>query len=241
MINIIAITVLLTTQIINAKVPLYAIYTPSHEIMLRNYFLPSLKDNFDLHLYQNEQTCRSTAFKDVGWKDTTKQKVKMIIDAIKQQWNGIFIYSDVDIQFFTPVSAEIKELLTAYDLVIQKDDPTGSICSGFFACRCNEKTLQLWQDVLNTMENKQEYSDQAALNHCLISCKNPYELAWTYLPDTYFGGGTFSGKRWNPYNSMVIPNNPKMHHANWTVGVNNKIAQLNYVKYLLRKRKLKKD
>jgi len=116
-----------------------------------------------------------------------------------------------------------------YDLVIQKDHPKGTVCSGFFACRSNEKTLALWQDVYKAMKEIEEYSDQAALNYCLIKKKNLYTIAWTYLPDTYFGGATVSGRGWCPGQDLAVPVNPKMHHANWTAGVKHKKKQLEYV------------
>ena len=227
-------------QIINAHIPLYIIYSHSHKTLYHSYFLPSLKDNFELHVHTTEQSCASAEFKADGWKETMEQKVTMIINGIQEQWGTYMIYSDVDIQFFDSIEDEIKSLLEQYDLVIQKDNPKGSVCAGFFACRCNEKTLQLWQDVLTTMQNNKKYKgDQAALNYCLRTCNNPYNLAWTHLPATYFGAGTFSGTQWKEGQPLHVPENPKMHHANWTIGIKNKIAQLNLVKYTVLKRKMK--
>ena len=122
------------------------------------------------------------------------------------------------------------------DLVIQQDDQRGRLCSGFFACRGNQKTLQLWQDVLQVMETQEEVSDQGALNYCLIKCNNPYGVAWKFLPVTYFGGGTLTTKHWHPHDSLPIPVGIKMHHANWTCGPENKIKQLEYVARVVRAR-----
>jgi hypothetical protein len=212
---------------------MFVIYTPSHEELFEHWFFPSFKlYNSDLELVVEkiDQTCESALFKKKGWKDTTLQKVQMIIQAIHRTWNYYFIYSDVDIQFFGPIKNELNLLMQQYDLVIQKDHPKGTVCSGFFACRSNEKTLALWQDVYKAMETIEKYSDQGALNYCLIKQKNPYDIAWTYLPETYFGGATLTGHRWNPEEGLPIPHNPKMHHANWTVGIVNKKEQLRYVK-----------
>ena len=53
------------------------------------------------------------------------------------------------------------------DMVIQKNTPNGVLCTGFFACRGNEKTLQLWQDVKKVMESNELNSDQNSFNRCI--------------------------------------------------------------------------
>ncbi|HEV2916851.1 MAG TPA: hypothetical protein VGW78_03830, partial [Candidatus Babeliales bacterium] len=125
------------------KIKLYALYTPSHEILKDDFFLPSMQDDFDIIFEFCEQTCPSAQFMSEGWTDTTIRKVDLIIRAIQENWGSIFIFSDVDIQFFAPVQEKILTLMEGKDLVIQKNSPNGVLCTGFFACRGNEKTLQL--------------------------------------------------------------------------------------------------
>jgi len=111
------------------------------------------------------------------------------------------------------------------DMVIQKNQPNGQLCSGFFACRGNEKTLQLWQDAHQLMVDNKKISDQIALNRCLRG-KNKYNIVWNYLPNIFFGAGTLTGHGWKPKRKLPIPKNIVMHHANWTKGIKNKIAQV---------------
>jgi len=176
---------------------------------------------------------------DAGWTDTTIRKVDLIIRAIKENWGSIFIFSDVDIQFFCPIQKRIFELMEGKDMIIQKNAPNGVLCSGFFACRGNEKTLRLWQDVKKTMQKSKLHSDQKSLNRCIKrhSQKNPYNVVWSYLPSTFFGGGTLTGREWYPGIHLKVPHGILMHHANWTKGVKNKIAQLVYVRKVVNKRK----
>jgi hypothetical protein len=63
-------------------------------------------------------------------------------------------------------------------------------------------------------------------------------LQISLLPPTFFGGGTFSGKTWKQGDKIPVPPNPIMHHANFTVGVENKVAQLKYVRDIVTKSKL---
>jgi hypothetical protein len=174
-----------------------------------------------------------------GWTDTTLRKVDLIIRAIQENWGSVFIFSDVDIQFFGPIQEKILELIQDKDMVIQKNSPNGVLCSGFFACRSNEKTLRLWQDVKDTMQKNKLNSDQNSLNRCIKrhGKKNPYNVVWGYLPNTFFGGGTLTGHEWSPGMHLRVPQGIMMHHANWTKGIKNKIAQLSYVRKEVRKRK----
>jgi hypothetical protein len=228
-----------TSSFSHEKMKLYALYTPSHKVLKDTFFLPSIQDDFDIILEFCEQTCQSAKFMSEGWTQTTMRKVDLIIRAIKENWGEIFIFSDVDIQFFCPIQNTILMLMHAKDMIIQKNSPNGVLCSGFFVCRGNEKTLQLWKDVKKTMEKSGSRSDQNSLNHCIKrhGKKNPYNIAWDYLPDTFFGGGTLTGREWCPGVSLPIPHDIMMHHANWTKGIKNKIAQLVYVRNIVRKRK----
>lgn len=214
------------------KIKLYALSTPSHDILKDTFFLPSIQDDFDIIIQQEEQTCQSAQFMENGWTKTTIKKVDLIIQAIHENWGSFFIFSDVDIQFFQPIQELIIQCIENNDLVIQRNSPDGVLCSGFFACRANEKTLALWRDVKKTMEDNPKQSDQISLNQCIKrnSKKNPYDIRWDYLPDIFFGGGTLTGCLWYPGQKLPIPANIIMHHANWTRGIANKIAQLTYVK-----------
>jgi hypothetical protein len=242
--KLLTIIILSMTYSIDARMPLYAIYTPSHEILLKNFFLPSIQDDFDLHIKNIEQECSSAIFMSQDWTKTTRKKVAYIIQAIEENMGDIYIFSDVDIQFFEPIEDDIRSLMQEKDFLIQKDHPSGIMCSGFFVCRANEKTKNMWQDALHIMETDHKVSDQNALNRCLSpknGKKNSYDIVWEYLPEQYFGGGTFTGRYWELGKRIPVPNDAKMHHANWTKGIDNKIKQLKYVKMIVDKRRPKKS
>ena len=173
------------------------------------------------------------------WTKTTRKKVAYIVQAIEENMGEIFIFSDVDVQFFDSIENDIVQLMDGNDFLIQKDSPKGTMCSGFFVCRANEKTLALWKDALQKMKKNYRVSDQKALNSCLSPLKgkdNIYDIVWDYLPKRYFGGGTFTGRYWVLGKRIPVPHDAKMHHANWTKGISNKIKQLTYVKNIVQKR-----
>ncbi|MFA5410245.1 MAG: putative nucleotide-diphospho-sugar transferase [Candidatus Omnitrophota bacterium] len=236
---------------------LYCYYTKSHESLLNTFFLPSLKDDYKVILKKGEQKCSKGSYKEEGWLETTMGKVDFIIAAILDNRNKLFLFSDPDIQFFRETEKYILKIAKDQDIVAQRNDPSGKLCSGFFACRANEKTLNLWRDVRKFICNK-EGDDQDGLNYFLklsiltsphhyfrkrmsiILSKrglNYHKINWRYLPSFFFGGGMLSGRRWEPGMRLKIPKNIAMHHANWTFGIENKITQLNLVRNICTGRK----
>jgi len=93
------------------KMKLYALYTPSHTVLKNDWFIPSIQDDFDLIIEFHEQTCPSATFMQGGWTKTTIKKVQLIIHAIQENWGKIFIFSDVDIQFFAHIQDHIERLM----------------------------------------------------------------------------------------------------------------------------------
>lgn len=217
------------TVIIPDKVKIYAIYTPSHRILVDQWFLPSIDNNadFDIVLECHKQECETGKYMQNGWLDTMHHKVDVIIRGIQENQGSFFIHSDVDVQFFDLKKTDLISYMQQYDLVIQKNDPKGVGCAGFFVIRANDKTLRLFQEIKKYMQKTGDH-DQNALNYLLK--ENRLGISWRLLPDEYFGGGTYTGKNWNPGKELKIPKNIKVHHANWTMGVENKIAQLMYVR-----------
>ncbi len=207
--------------------PLYIFYTPSHEELKNSWFLPSIQDYFIIHEKQYQQECPRAQWMSTGWTKTTRHKIELVLDAIEEQWGGIFLYADVDIQFFAPVTHLVLQALKNKDIVFQQDDENGTICTGFFACRANEKTRALFQDVYKLMCSSELRSDQPTVNFCLRNRSCQYEIEWAYLPDIFFSGGR---AKTQSKTNFDIPENIVMHHANGVVGIKNKIAQLQYVK-----------
>src|SRR5882757_5392914 len=105
------------------KMKLYALYTPSHEILKDQFFLPSIQDDFDIICEFCEQTCSTAQFMSEGWTQTTMRKVDLIIQAIHENWEKIFIFSDVDIQFFGSIQDTIIMLMEGKDIIMQRNNP----------------------------------------------------------------------------------------------------------------------
>jgi hypothetical protein len=247
---------------------IYSLFTKQHKVFKDEWFLPSLKDDFEViikeYSIEEEGEIGNLAFKNAMFL-----KVSTIIDAISDNINDVIIYSDIDIQFFKPIQNPIHRLIDNFDLLIQRDSPFGVFCAGFMVIRCNKKTLSLFKSIRKRMEEKDTHDDQQILNEILhydiiesnyfkrvriaivrrwgillsklkiskninyklfTSLKNDYGVKCSHLPETFLSGGTLTGKLWNPGDELEIPKGILLHHANWTVGLKNKILQLKYVR-----------
>lgn len=247
---------------------LYSLYTHHHKIFKDEWFLPSLKDQFEINISEysikDEGEIGNNAF-----RKAMVLKVSTIINAIKDNFLESIIYSDIDVQFFQNFEDFIRCNILDYDLLIQRDSPFGVFCAGFMVIKCNQNTLSLFERIKELMLERNTHDDQQILNELLFyniiesnlfvrlkafsirrynklksallkrenksyklftKFKNPFNLKIKHLPATFFGGGTFTADLWKPGDDLIIPDNIILHHANWTIGIENKLEQLKYVK-----------
>ena len=243
---------------------IYLYYTRAYQILIDEWFLPSARKEYEVILKQGGNS-KPVDYKKSSWISIMGDKVDFIIEAIRDSWNETFIFSDPDVQFIGETKKDISIFIKGKDLVFQKDSPQESgICAGFFVCKGSNKTLRFWQDVRNAMEGDNNEDDQDCAINLLFGKKtqgylkksrllqllaakfskcglNPWRIKWGYLPVRFFGGGTLTGKLWSPGMDLPIPRDIVMHHANYTVGLKNKITQLRYVKETKHKNKNKNN
>jgi hypothetical protein len=117
------------------------------------------------------------------------------------------------------------------NLVFQPDAPGPALCAGFFFCRSNEATRALWQQVLQQVRATEAREDDQSVARRLV--RQIHGLRYGCLPPVFYGGGTMTGRLWNPGDKLLLPRGLLMHHANFTLGVGNKIRQLDHVRALV--------
>src|SRR3989339_482669 len=186
-----------------------------------------------------EQLCKTAEFYTNGWVKTVLNKIPLVIKAIDSTCeNGFFIFSDVDVQFFSPIQEEIRKILAKNprtDIFFQQDavrDLSGIpyFCTGFFVCRANLRTRRFWQLVGKRMESENK-GDQECVNYLWKNnCISGLKLDFLPLNFWASNSGIANPKIWDLGDNLEVLPNALMHHANWTVGVANKIKQLNYVR-----------
>lgn len=208
---------------------IYTYYTESHKPFFDNYFSKSVTD-LEIVSFEGDQECITGSYYQEGWKQTTMKKVDVFIKACEENQGQVFVYSDVDIQFFGPVKEILLDELGEFDIAIQ-NDYLGGMCSGFFVCRGNERTLKMFQSM---KDNESSYlEDQHALN------MNLHHVKFKPLSSRFWTFGMYQ-TQWKNQN-FDIPEDILMHHANWTEGIQNKTVILNIVRQKFELKKLVGD
>ena len=210
-------------------IKLYSLYTESHRGLKERFFDPTLPPDVELHMTFCDIPGEGR-IQDPGWRRAIVRKVQVIVAAIKENWGKVFVYSDVDVQFFRPISESVAEAMRNDDLSFQIDAPGPCLCAGFFFCRGNETTLALWERISDGVCRAGE-DDQAMLRKLVWQIPG---LRWTCLPPVFCGGGTFTGRQWLPGREQALPEGLLMHHANFTIGVGNKVLLSESVQELVR-------
>ena len=195
---------------------LYTCYSPSHATLHHNYFLPSLIDGeYDLCVSVLPQICPSGEFESDGWSNFTASKIKIYVQAVKDNWGECFVWSDVDVQFFGQTQDVLVNELGNHDIAGQAErtpEDLDEMCTGLFICRSNQKMLDIFESMLNNYRGERD--DQTAFNH------RRSMVSYKLLSDRF----------WCKNLSQEPPLDILSHHANWIRGVQNKIDALEEMK-----------
>lgn len=224
---------------------LYAVYTDGAAILKDEWFLKSLQDNWKLHILQIGKPGEKYGnFSTLEFKNIIKEKVKLILNSIKDNLGDVIIWSDLDIQFFGKCSDIINDSMGENDIVFQSErDDIREVNVGFMAIRCNQKTLKFWRSVferINSAEwNQPDVNDQSIINDMLR--KGSSEIKYN----------VFSNRFWAKSHPGEPPQDILLHHANRTgphikngvlIGsMELKIKQLNEIRRLIENKKNSPD
>jgi hypothetical protein len=207
---------------------LYTLYTPSHKVFYKNYFLKTVPKEFKIIKKEiKKQICSTGVYDSTGWEKVTYEKVKFFHDICKENLGKIFFYCDVDVNFFK--KSIIEELifeLSDYDIACQNDViDFGMYSSGVFVCRANKDTLNLF----SLMKNNFYLEDQTTLNNFIKICK-PKLLSDKFFTIRHIIKTDNWTKSDDRNKEVKINKKILVHHANWTRGIKNKINLLEFVR-----------
>lgn len=192
---------------------------------LKNRFLETLKDPIEVICKEgNFESCKSIDFPFTTSQESLtlwEFKTLMTIDAIRENQNDFIIISDIDVQFFKPI-VPILESLPQLDFRFQID-PDKNYNLGFQLIRCNQNTLEFYKSVLKRIREENKW-DQFIVNDNL---KYFPDLTFGFLPESFWA---YDGK--SPPSDMVL------HHATWASTCNEKLKQMDSVKFNGKKKKI---
>lgn len=206
---------------------IYSCFTPSHEILYRDYFLPSLPKDFEPHVSRIDIS-GSGDFGTADFVRALEAKLEMVLESIADNAGSAIVWSDVDIVFTRESVPQIHDLLKDRDtdIWLQKempgDDREANV--GLILMRCNASVEMLYRETLALMRSTPGYHDQHAMNEILNSGA---DISWGYLPYQFAA----RSHGWPPKQDIFA------YHANCTIGadsVGQKIRQLAEVRKLQR-------
>ena len=199
---------------------IFSCYTKTHQRFLDLHFKPSIPKGMKLVLKRLPQVTATGNYAEEGAAKTFAAKVELVIEACRTEREP-FVYSDCDVRFYGPVEQDLLAQLGANDIAFQ-DDGEGGACAGFFIVKPSPTMHQFFRDVL--VRARGVRSDQDAMNEIL----DHSGIKWTMLSRRYYSVGQ-EGHHWKPGMPVHPPRDILAHHANWTVGVENKLALLRLV------------
>lgn len=194
---------------------IYTVYSETHEELFNNFFMESFNrvigNNDLLHVKRSEQYGNGS-WLNKGWNRSMLEKVDLVIMAINENIDkdGWFIHSDVDVIWVKDCIDLLHKELGDYDIAAQSD--LGTLCFGFFAMRANKNTLKWLENIRANVINSEDgriSTDQHTANETKDMVK------WKLLPNTFYN------RSMGP-----IPENLQVVHANYIIGVKNKIEFL---------------
>jgi len=214
----------------------HSLVTPSHEVLLRDWFLRTLPPDLEPVIHRRD--AEPADFAQGHWHKVVGQKFDILLDVLAAGTEGdAVVMSDVDVAFYAPVTAAVLPRMADRDILFQNNRPSlpegmEHLCSGFMVIRASASTVAFFaaaRDVLRAA-NDPATGDQRSCIQVLR--ERPDMVRWGFLPITFWSPGDPRG-RWTPGMSLCPPEGMVLHHANHTVGVRNKVAQLRAVATLM--------
>ena len=197
---------------------LLTVYSPTHRQLFERFLRPSATE-FRVVAKRLPQTGNGQ-YMNRHWLDAMWRKVDFIYRKMWWMRGQVFVFADADVQLFPPVRDFLAHELGDYDMAFQED--VGTQCAGFFVARANARVRQLYATLRAQLR---EYpNEQTALNDMLDLVK------WKSLPRSVFTVGRLTGGEVWDGESLDVPTDLRAHHANYTVGLDNKARLMELVR-----------
>lgn len=218
-------------------IAIYAVVTKSHNSLLREWFLKTMPRDCSPKVLP--LAAAPVSFRSGHWHLIFMKKIELILEAIQKHQGSVIIASDVDIQFFRPIAAEIRALMESSDILFQNSTPQNppslsNLCAGFTAIRCCKASTEFFEEGLRRVgeKNHGSYDDQVAYQEM---CQSETGARVGLLPTTYWT----CGRIWFPGDALEVPQNVAIHHAAWIIGNEGKRLQLEEVRKIVCQRAYK--
>jgi hypothetical protein len=207
--------------------------------MLKQHFLPSFTSTGLVHSFELKVGSVSSVYGDFGTKQYNESYSKgldSVLDTIRGNFGRLIVWSDVDLRFYGNLTPEISDLSRWFGICTAQDSPAQA-CTGFMAFVSTSEVEKFFVEWIELNNRGGWAHAQESYNEILKTTS----LSVLRLPDTYWTIG-LSGDRceWTGENLADIPPPPeniRLHHGNFTRGLDKKLALMNEVKSRVEARK----
>ena len=184
---------------------IYCCFTPAHEILFRQEFLPSIPETFSVHA-ESIEVAGPGDFLSPEFLHCINQKISLIIESLRTNLGDIIVWADIDIRVFSLSPSKLVSELGEYDIAFQREGKKGEyVNTGFFVCRANQRVIDFFRRVSAALHDDPHVNEQIVVNRLL---DDQSALSWTHLPLRYYA----RTHGWPP------PSDLALYHANATMG-----------------------
>jgi hypothetical protein len=227
-----------TGPAIDSRLRLVSLASELYEEILNDFWLRSVPSDCRpvLRVFHEGPV----TYAEGSWHRVMERKLNLILERIEKEAEGsIFVFSDVDIQFFGPIADDLRCLVQGYDLLFQHDRGTHHppvlewLNSGFIVIRACSASRQVFEKARAYLREKDDprVDDQGALRAVTVDER---QARIGLLPTRYWTHGC---PDWTPRQGIDPPADILMHHANWIIGNGIKVAQLGIVREIVEDRR----
>lgn len=203
-------------------------YSPAHEVLYREVFLPSVPGGFEVEATLIDEA-GSGDFLSPEFLRCIRRKVGLIEQSLRDHPADLILWSDVDVQFvdISPLSLRQELDRSRCDILFQRESPRlPDVNTGFFVCRSNDPIKLFFELVRCHLNEHPHLNEQMTVNYLLTSLPAEKLPRWGYLPSTYFA----RTHGWPPPLRLAV------YHANYTKGpdaVGQKLSQFAELREIL--------
>jgi len=208
-------------------------YTPTHEEMCRRYVMSQAHQFDEQRFSRCGQTCPTGEFYSPGWNDCMLDKLRCLSDLPTDGMTTLYVDADVALMpgLHDWVATYANELSS--EEVAFADDVV-QWCAGIMLFRSTTQVREFWRTV-SAMSQVWNLPDQDVIAHMRLQCnerKGKFPIRARVLPtDRFCNWATVNGRPVPPWNGepFLVPKTCLAWHANWTVGIENKLHMLERV------------
>lgn len=208
-------------------------YTPSHEAMCRRFVMSRADGFYERRFNSFDQTCPTGEFKSAGWNECMLDKLRCLLDLPCDGMPTLYVDADVALM------PGLHDWLAAYVGQLEREaiafsDDVVQWCAGIMVFHSVSPVLKFFRTVAH-MSGVLNLPDQDVIHHMRAwAGKTGGRLPITprVLPrEVFCNWATVNGKPVPPWDgeSFVVPETCLAWHANWTLGIDNKLKMLERV------------